>query len=440
MEPLIRFLTLSDYNTRVVVLGCVMLGLAAGLIGPFMMLRKRSLLADATSHAMLPGIAIAFLIMHAATGNGKWLPGLLLGALVSGLLGMLTIIWINRHSRLQDDTALAVVLSVFYGFGAALLGLIQKLENADAAGLSSFIIGKTASMRMQDALLIAICALIIAVLVILFFKEFAVLCFDSDFARSQGWPVAILDVIMMGIVVVTTVIGLRAVGLVLMIALLVTPAAAARFWTQNLKHLLWISGAFGAASCYLGAMWSSTQANVSAGASMVLCASAIFIFSLLFGPAKGIVLRLKRQAGMRQRTLREHLLRGIYEHEESTGQVGMTPEQLFPIRGWGRFHIRRAARDCEREGLVYMASNGRVTCTEEGRIESRRLARNHRLWELYMMEYADVAPSHVDRSADQIEHVLGTSLIARLEAMLPDELIENLPDSPHVLQGAEDAT
>ena len=439
-QDLLRFITLTDYSTRVVVFGCVTLGAAAGLIGPFMMLRRRSLLADATSHAMLPGIAMAFLIMHAVTGNGKWLPGLLLGALISGLLGMLCIVWINRHSRLEDDTALAIVLSVFYGFGAALLGIIQKMEGVDAAGLNSFVVGKTASMLWNDALLIAICALVIMLLVIVLYKEFTLLCFDSDFSRAQGWPTTRLDIAMMGIVVVTTVIGLRAVGLVLMIALLVIPAAAARFWTDNLWRLLWISAGIGAVSCWLGAMWSSTVSRVSAGASMVLCATLLFVISLMFGPARGLLLRWHRRRRLRFRTQRDHLLRALYEHEERTGQASLSYDELFALRGWNRSQLGTLLHRCLRKHLVYRNAEGRYCCTDSGQIEARQLVRNHRLWELYMMRYADVAASHVDRVADRIEHVLGKSMVAKLEAELATEPGLHMPESPHQLEGPRETS
>ncbi|MDE0839605.1 MAG: metal ABC transporter permease, partial [Kiritimatiellae bacterium] len=146
MAQLLSVLQLQDYNTRVVVIGTVLLGIAAGMIGTFMLLRKRALMGDAVSHATLPGIGIAFLVMAAHGGTGRWLPGLLLGAVISGLIGMGSVLLVRSQSRLKEDAALGIVLSVFFGLGVAILGIIQQLSLGHAAGLESFIYGKTASM------------------------------------------------------------------------------------------------------------------------------------------------------------------------------------------------------------------------------------------------------------------------------------------------------
>ena len=131
--------SLADYNTRVVVLGVLALGLSCGFVGSFMLLRKRALIADTVSHSTLPGIALAFLVMVAAGQDGKWLPGLLLGALLSGLAGMGAVVAVQRFTRVKEDAALGIVLSVFFGFGVSLLGLVQKMSSGSAAGLESFI-------------------------------------------------------------------------------------------------------------------------------------------------------------------------------------------------------------------------------------------------------------------------------------------------------------
>ncbi|MDA0576834.1 MAG: metal ABC transporter permease, partial [Verrucomicrobia bacterium] len=253
LEQWLRVLTLTDYNTRVVVLGTMLLGVAAGVIGSFMLLRKRALMGDALSHATLPGIGIAYLVMTAAGGNGRWLPGLLAGAIVSGLLGMGVVLLIRNQSRLKEDAALAIVLSVFFGLGVAILGLIQQMTQGHAAGLESFIYGKTASMLARDAWLIGGAAAVVIVACATLFKEFTLLCFDAEYAAAGGWPVARLDIILMALVVFVTVIGLQAVGLILMIALLVIPPAAARFWTHRFRNMVWLSAVIGAVSGLVGA-------------------------------------------------------------------------------------------------------------------------------------------------------------------------------------------
>ena len=221
-EQVWRVLTLSDFNTRVVVVGVALLGMAAGIIGTFTLLRKRALVSDAVSHATLPGIAAAWLVMVALGGTGKWFPGLLLGAAAGGLAAVAAVLVVRSVLRLHEDAALGIVLSVSFGIGIALLGVIQQMRRGSAAGLDSFIYGKTASMLVADATLIGITSLVLVVVAVLLFKELNLLCFDAAYAASQGLPVGLLDAAMLALVVAVTVIGLQAVGLILIVALLIT--------------------------------------------------------------------------------------------------------------------------------------------------------------------------------------------------------------------------
>ncbi|MGD9217476.1 MAG: metal ABC transporter permease, partial [Desulfobacteraceae bacterium] len=214
-QELLRVLTFQDYNTRVVIIGATLLGLAAGLVGTFLLLRKRALLSDTISHATLPGIAIAFIVMSLALGDGKNLLGLIAGAALFSVIGTAAVMVIQKYTRLKEDAALGIVLSVFFGLGIALMGMATRMSTGNAAGLSSFIYGKTASMLFFDAMLIALAALGAIVFCVLFFKEFSLICFDADYGATQGWPVHRLDFLMMTLVVVVTVIGLQAVGLIL---------------------------------------------------------------------------------------------------------------------------------------------------------------------------------------------------------------------------------
>ena len=176
----IRVLTLQDYNTRIVIIGTTLLGLAAGLVGTFLLLRKRALLSDTLSHATLPGIALTFILITYLGGDGKNLVALIIGAAVFSVLGTVSVILVQKYSRLKDDAALGIVLSVYFGFGIALLGLATRMESGTAAGLSSFIYGKTACMLLFDALFIGATALGSAIVCILLFKEFTLICFDFE--------------------------------------------------------------------------------------------------------------------------------------------------------------------------------------------------------------------------------------------------------------------
>jgi manganese/zinc/iron transport system permease protein len=251
-------------------------------------------------------------------GEGKWMPGLLAGATVAGLLGMGAVLLIRNLSRVKEDAALGIVLSVFFGLGAAVLGLVQSMQSGSAAGLESFIYGRTASMLASDAWRIGLAGAAVATATLLLFKEMAMLCFDQDFAASQGWPVHTLDVAMMALVVVVTVIGLQAVGLMLMVAMLVIPSAAARFWTDRLPALVAIAAAIGAVSGLIGAGISALVPRLPAGAIIILVAAVGFLVSLVAGPARGLLARGLRRWRLVRKVNHQNLMRALYERQERT--------------------------------------------------------------------------------------------------------------------------
>ncbi len=437
-DRLLRVLTLSDYNTRVVMFGTVMLGIAGGVVGTYLLLRRRALLADAISHAALPGVAVAFIASVALGGSGRSLPVLLIGAAAFGLLGILVVQAITKHTRLSQDAALGIVLSVFFGFGTALLGIIQKMRGVQSTGLNSFIYGKTASMIRSDAILIGVAAAAALLLAALLFKEFRLFTFDPAFAASDGWPVHRLDLLLMSLVLVITVLGLQAVGIVLVIALLIVPPASARFWTDELRVMVLLSGLIGAMGAYVGTAISALAPRLPAGAVIVAVLGAAFVASFLFGGSRGVVRMTVVRRDMIRRTLRQNLLRALYEAEESgeshdaAGQM----RYLHAARGWSAAALRRTLRRLSRAHLLYRIADGPWLFTRAGRLEAIRVTRNHRLWEVYLLEHADTAAAHVDQAADSIEHVLGDALVAELEEALP-RFGKPLPPSIHTLAGRD---
>ena len=433
-----RVITLADYNTRIVVMGTMLLGLAAGVVGTYMLLRKRALIGDAVSHATLPGIGIAFILMVQFGGSGKYLPGLLLGATITGLIGVGFILLIKGMTRIKEDAALGIVLSVFFGLGVAVLGVIQSMQQGNAAGLESFIYGKTASMIKSDVILIASVALVVIFLSMLLYKEFAILCFDQAFASAQGWPVTLIDIVMMGLVIGVSVIGLQAVGLILMIALLIIPPAAARFWTDRLWGMLIISGAVGAMSGMLGSAFSALVPRLPAGAIIVVVAAMIFIFSMIFGWQRGLLIRAIEFMKLKRKVAHQHLFRAAYECLETQGTRGQEEpiqfSSLLEARSWSSSQLRRELVRARKKGLLDLKEKGlAIRLTSAGFTEAVRVVRNHRMWELYLITHADIAPSHVDRDADQIEHVLGPHMVRKLEALLVEAYGAAMPPSPHTL-------
>lgn len=423
-----RVLFMQDYNTRIVLWGTTTLGLAAGIAGTFLLLRKRSLLGDVVGHASLPGVAIAFLVMELREPqSGKWLPGLLIGASISGIAGMVSTVIIRSCTRIKEDAALAITLGGFYGLGIVLFTIIQKLPTGSQAGLANFIYGNTATITQSEVDLIWRVAIVAIVAAGLLFKEFGLLCFDEQFAASQGWPVVLLDLILMGLVVAVCVIGLRSVGLLLVVALLIIPAASARFWTEKLSHMTLCAALIGVASCYVGAVSSALFSRLAAGAVIVLTGSVMFCISLCFGTRRGVLLRWYTRRRLNQRIATQQLLLALFEiletsllpnPHQSLTDVTVTFEELLPKRSWTAKQLLRSLRQSQRIQHLAAHSDRGYRLTTQGERAARRAARNHRLWELYLLQHADVAPGHVDRDADRIEQVLDAEIISGLETTL----------------------
>ncbi|WP_299462543.1 iron chelate uptake ABC transporter family permease subunit [uncultured Gimesia sp.] len=444
-----RVFLLQDYNTRVVILGTTLLGMAAGMIGSFALLRKRALMGDALSHATLPGIAIAFILATSLGLNGKSLPILLTGAAVSGLLGIGGILLIRNLTRLKEDAALGIVLSVFFGAGIALLGVVQQMQTGHAAGLESFIYGKTASMVASDAWLIGSAGLTCMLISILLYKELTLLCFDEGFAISRGFPVVLLDMTLMGLVVVVTIIGLQAVGLILMISLLVIPPAAARFWTEKMAYMSLVAIVLGALSGMIGSAMSAIFPNLPSGAMIVLVATTMFLFSMVFGIPRGILIRKLRRHQLNSKVDRQHLLRGLYEyleargllHDKQTAESTFVPlSTLLQMRSWSPAKLKKIVKRAQREQLVVALQEDQIRLTRSGLLEAARIVHEHRLWELYLITYADVAASKVDQDADAIEHVLEPEVIAELESLLVRQSTVGVLQSPHAIQIQQENT
>jgi len=435
-------LFLRNYNTRLVVICTMLLGCACGLMGGFLLLRKRSLMGDTLSHATLPGVCLAFIIAVMLGGVGKSLPILMLGATITGVLGCAAVLYIRNHSRIKDDAAMGIVLSVFFGAGVALLTMATKMPAGAAAGLESFIYGKTASMVLTDFWLLTVVTVCVLGLSTLLFKEFRLLCFDEAYAAAQGWPVRRLDVLLLGFVTAVTVAGLQAVGLILIIAFLITPAAAARFWTDQLDRMLLLSALIGGLSGWLGASVSALIPNMPAGALIVLVAAGCFLLSMLFGLERGVVIRGYRQLELKRSVGRQHLLRALYEILEANAvsaegiQIRAVPfRQVRGRRTWSDAQLRRYLKSAYNEGLIEVIDReDQISLTSAGLEAAAQVTRNHRLWEMYLIEYADVATSRVDRDADAVEHVLGEKMVAILESKLQSyRPVESsaVPVSPH---------
>ena len=283
MENL-SILTYFNYTLMIVAIGAALLGAVSGSLGTYAVLRRQSLLGDAISHAALPGIAIAFLL----TGSKTPLI-LVLGAAIAGWLGTLLILSIVRLTRIKYDSALGIVLSTFFGFGLVLHTLIQRTGNANQAGLDTFLFGQAATLLESDVLTIGMLGGIAIIVMLVFWKELKVLVFDEGFAASIGFPIRVLDILLTSLLVMAIVLGLQAVGAVLMSAMLVAPAVAARQWTNKLSVMMLLAAGFGAFAGVSGTIISSSASRIPTGPTIVLCATVVVGISIAFAPNRGLL-------------------------------------------------------------------------------------------------------------------------------------------------------
>lgn len=363
-----------DYTLRTVALGSAVLGIVSGALGAYAVLRKQSLLGDAISHAALPGIALAFLL----TGSKMPLV-LIVGAALAGWAGTLFIMSIVSTTRVKYDSALGMVLSVFFGTGLVLLTVIQKRPDATQAGLDKFLFGQAAALLERDVLTMAILGGISLLLVALFWKEFKLLSFDPEFASTLGFPVRILDVLLTTLIVIAIVIGLQTVGVVLMSAMIVAPAAAARQWTDRLWVMIGLSSLFGAAAGVTGAVLSASVPRLPTGPIIVVSISVIVIVSVLFAPRRGILWSKLRDRQQRGRLRLEAILEDLYilarEHDDRGHAHSVSVLKLMSA---GKGGVENSLRILRERGLVQSAGKDEWALTPAGVVEAGRIMESRR--------------------------------------------------------------
>jgi manganese/zinc/iron transport system permease protein len=358
---------LFDYTVRTVALGAASLGAVAGALGTFAVLRRQSLLGDAIAHAALPGIVLAFLL----TGTRATLV-LVLGAALAGWLGTLVVMIIVRHSRLPADSALGIVLSVFFGVGLVLLTHVQRLPAAGQAGLETFLFGQAATMLARDVAVIAGLGSIAVAAVAVFWKEFKLLSFDPEYGATQGLPMQTIDILLTTFLVIAIVIGLQTVGVVLMSALVIAPAAAARQWTNRLGVMVVLAALFGAVAGVAGTLLSGTAARVPTGPTIVLSATMIVLVSMAFAPERGLLWAAAWRRRQRQQLRTDAVLADLHalaeQHETEHAHDASVLEALHG----GRTDVRRTLAVLQERGLARRGRDGGWLITAAGRAELER--------------------------------------------------------------------
>jgi len=365
---------LTDFTVRNALLGALLLGTLSGVLGTFAVLREQSLLGDALSHAALPGICIGFLV----AGSRQLWP-LALGALAAGAVASWCVLLLVRYSRLKSDASMGVVLSTFFAGGTVLLTYIQNHQLPGQAGLDSFLFGQAAGLLPSDLWVMGAVAAVGLGLVILFWKEFKLLTFDPGFARSLGWPVRLLEGLLTSMIALAVVVGLQMVGVVLMVAMIIAPATAARQWARRLETMVILAALIGAMSGAAGTLISLVRPGLATGPLIVLTATGFVLVSLLIAPQRGLIWRAVQRRRTRAAIESGRVLVDMLQLARAHGDERYASAQGMISAVYGA-DAEAALLKLEKAGLVkpVMPEHGKGRhwhLTEEGRAAARRLLR-----------------------------------------------------------------
>lgn len=409
MDLLIDLLPFS-YTDSVVALGAAVLGILAGVVGVTAVLRGRTLVADALSHAALPGVALAFLLTGA-----KDTPSLLVGAGLAGLVGAVLIVGIERTSRIRPDAAIGVVLSGFFSIGIVLIAYISTTDNANQAGLQDYLFGQAAGLTESDVELFIWLAGATLAVVALTFRPVKATLFDPSFSAGIGLPVRAMELLMTALLVCAVVVGLRTVGAILMVAMVVVPAAAARQLTDRLRTMMPLAALIGGLVGACGAL-ISTSIGAPTGPVIVLLGFAVVIAVLAFAPGRGFVWRARELRSARRRRTAE----GVLVDLEVAMHQGPppTPEELALAGGRPARRLRRAIRDLSRAGLTEVDDHGRLYLNESGAAAAHAVLERRDLWSLWLKHGHELdMPDAREPDPSDLRSSLGDELVERMLAL-----------------------
>lgn len=404
----------SDPVAQVVTAGVLLIAAASALIGCFLFLKKTSLVGDAIAHAALPGVCAAFVIFES-----RHPLVMLLGAMASGLLSMWLMGVILRRTKLKADVAIGITLSWFFAIGIVLLTAIQQSGLPNQSGLDHFLFGNAAGMLWEDVVTFGSFSLVLIAAVILLYRPWKLMLFDRNHAVARGLNVRVLEGTLSVLTVLAVAIGVQTVGVVLMAALLITPAAAARFWTHRLPLMLVLALLFGVLSALVGTWVSFTTPRMPTGPWMVLVISGVAVFSFIFGSKKGAFPKWWKGQQIHAKIARENVLKLLYQLGEAQDNHNQshTRDAMMNRRAMRSSDLAKTLSILTRRGLVLRQGHG-YKLSEEGLVEGARVVRLHRLWEMYLTTYVKIAPDHVHNDAEAIEHLITPELEEELLRLL----------------------
>lgn len=417
MNTFFDFIAFKDPNVIYVVVGMFCITASSALIGTFAYLRKRSLIGDAVAHSLLPGICLGFIL--AGEKNTIYL---FVGAFLTGWFSTYLVDYIVNHSKVKQDAAIGIVLSTFFALGIVLLTFIQNGSYTDQGGLNHFLFGQAAAINKSELVLFGVILFVILISVVLFYRAFVVVAFNADYAKSVGLPLRFIEFFMTSLTVLAIAAGIQALGVVLMSALIVTPAATARFWTHKLRKMLVIAVLFSVFSGIFGAYISYNNSGTPTGPWVVMVLSIITLLSFVLSPKKGILSSYLKAQKNKSKILHENILKAIYQYHErkqlqNTLHLFLPASEIVGVRLFDTGKLQKGLKKLEKYGFI-KKENNQFQLTPQGIVESKRIVRLHRLWEQYLLKRTSIDMSHVHAGAEAIEHILSPELEKELEKEL----------------------
>lgn len=414
-----------DPVLRAPTIGSMLMCMAAGLVGVLVFVRKRSLLGESLSHAAYPGVILALLITTTLfpLQEESSAIGVLVGAFLSSFLGLFAIDFLEKKFRVKSDAALCFILSSFFGIGITLASRAQMTFPKAYRQMQLFLFGQAATMTDIHIVIYAVLAALIILTLSLFYKEFKTINFDFAFAKSLGVPTKLLETATYVLIVLAVVVGMRSVGVVLMSAMLIAPAVAARQYTNKLCTMFFLAGFFGLLSGYLGNFFSLElslyfDTSLATGPMIVMVATLLCLFSLLFAREKGLIVRLFRAALFRQKCALENILKALWR----AGRP-MPYKELKQLQRMLHSEIFFVLLRIRKEKLIVKTAFGYIL-TESGKEKAAHIVRLHRLWEVYLANYLGVGKERVHKSAEEMEHLITPELEKELTKLLGDPIFD----------------
>jgi manganese/zinc/iron transport system permease protein len=396
-----------------VLLGAVLFGASAASVGAFAYMRKRSLLGDALAHASLPGITVSF----ALTGS-RSIGVLLCGAFISCFFAYAFLEWVSRNSKLKTDSILAITLSFFFALGVFHLSFLQHSSSAQQAGLDKLLFGQASAILPRDILLLIALSLCIGVSLSSLYHRLLLTSFDKVYARTLGIHVQPYDIIFLALSILAIVLGLQLVGVVLMSAMLITPAAAARMWTHSNSRFIVLCASFGILSSILGVSISAIFPKMPTGPWIVLSASIIFFLSSFLGSAQGLLWTFLHDRRLTNKEEQENVIRSLFLLEEKNVNACIHAEDILRYRKLSRSRLAHILRHLHKSQFLTLTSDEHISLSEKGKVLGEQLTRRHRLVETYLAEKAGFPTDRVHDFAEKAEHVLTEGLEQEVNAQI----------------------